>query len=130
MSDNHNSGSFLNGAFFGFLVGAVVGVLFAPGPGDETRKKLKEAHDEYSEKGKKLIASTKETMEEVRLAAEPLVREIEEKVIPVLERVQEAEESVKEEVLEKIDQIALETDESRKAVANLKKRFFKNVRKS
>jgi gas vesicle protein len=45
MSEERGS-SFFEGLIFGAVVGFVLGVLYAPRPGDETREMLKEkAHD-------------------------------------------------------------------------------------
>src|SRR3972149_586047 len=46
-----NPKSFVKGAFLGALVGAVLGVLFAPESGEKTRKKLKDKSGELVEKG-------------------------------------------------------------------------------
>ena len=42
-----NSGKVLTGILAGFAVGAVVGVLFAPDKGSETRQKLTNKKDDY-----------------------------------------------------------------------------------
>jgi len=134
MCDNNSGGSFFKGAFFGALVGAVLGVLYAPGPGEETRKKLKVAHDEYSVKGKKLLDNASAFAEDVRTTAAPLIKEVEEKVVPVLEKIAESSGPVRSEVMERIDQLVEMADEkdsnnSGKGVSNPKKRLFKGAKK-
>ncbi len=44
-----SSGNALIGFIFGAAVGVAAGLLFAPGPGDETRKTLKKKSREYSD---------------------------------------------------------------------------------
>ncbi|MCX5749282.1 MAG: YtxH domain-containing protein [Candidatus Saganbacteria bacterium] len=49
--------SFLTGG----MVGAVIGMLFAPQKGDESRKKLQEESDKWSPKIKEMAAGAKDT---------------------------------------------------------------------
>lgn len=62
------TGDFLAGVFVGALIGAALGLLFAPEPGEETRervveraRKLKEA---ASERGRTLLRRSEEKEEE------------------------------------------------------------------
>lgn len=136
MCDHKSSGgAFLKGAFWGAVVGAVLGVLYAPAPGEETRKKLKVAQDEYSVKGKKLLDDANVLVEDAKVAAGPLIKEVEEKVAPVFEKVREQSGPVKDEVMEAIDQLVETIDggerrNSSKSGSNVKKRFFKGTKKS
>lgn len=41
-----NKGSFIGGLFIGTVVGGILGILFAPGEGTETRKKVREGTEE------------------------------------------------------------------------------------
>lgn len=43
-------GKIFNGLTFGGIVGAVIGMLFAPQKGEETRKKLKDSLDKGKDK--------------------------------------------------------------------------------
>ena len=45
-----NSGEVLLSFILGGLIGAAVGILFAPSSGKETRKKLKDLGEEFGEK--------------------------------------------------------------------------------
>lgn len=52
---SRDDGKFLLGALIGAAAGVVVGVMFAPRSGKETRKIIGEKAKEYSEKGKDLV---------------------------------------------------------------------------
>ncbi len=95
--------SFLKGAFFGAAIGAVLGVLFAPDSGDNTRKKIKQKSEELVEKG----------VEKAELVAEK-IEEVKDKVEPYKERAEEIIENAKEIATEETD--------------NIKKRYFKGTR--
>ncbi|MFZ5424522.1 MAG: YtxH domain-containing protein [Patescibacteria group bacterium] len=125
--DDGSFHSFVNGAVFGAIAGVVLGVLFAPTSGVESRKKLKEVSDDAAEK-----------FDEVKIAAEPLIAEIEQKVAPVMQKVKEAEGPIKSEVLERVAQLVEEVDvmtdgavtEKKEKLQSTKAKFFKNTKKS
>ena len=50
-----NDGSFVGGLITGAIIGFVLGILFAPAPGSETRKILGEKGKELLQKGKELL---------------------------------------------------------------------------
>ena len=52
---DEGSGKFVGGAVLGALAGAVLGLLFAPRSGKETRKIIKDKSGEYAEKGKEFV---------------------------------------------------------------------------
>ena len=58
-SCHKKGGSFAEGLVWGTLVGGVLGILFAPDKGDETRKKIKKTAKEYEEKGKETFENWK-----------------------------------------------------------------------
>ncbi|MDR1997745.1 MAG: YtxH domain-containing protein [Candidatus Margulisbacteria bacterium] len=73
MSDRyqHNPGAFLEGIFIGAVLGGVLGVLFAPQPGEKTRKWLRDIKDENQDvldgavaSGENLINSAKQSIED------------------------------------------------------------------
>jgi len=55
------SGSFFDGFIFGAIAGAVIGLLYAPSPGEETRKKIKKIHDDNED----VIDDTKEKIDDL-----------------------------------------------------------------
>ncbi len=70
MYDDFRRGSGVFGAFlFGGLVGAVLGVLFAPRPGKETRELLAQKGQEYLEEGQRLYDEGRERLVEMVKAA-------------------------------------------------------------
>ena len=50
-----HSGGFMSGALFGALLGLAAGVLLAPAKGDETRKKLQNAKEDYAKKASETV---------------------------------------------------------------------------
>ncbi|MEA2020456.1 MAG: YtxH domain-containing protein [Patescibacteria group bacterium] len=102
MSNNNSGESFVKGLFIGALGGAILGVLFAPDEGRETRRKLKE-------KG-----------EEIQKKAEPFVEEARESVKKIAEDLETASGPAKEEAKKKLKDLEGE-------IAKTKKRFFKGV---
>lgn len=114
MCEKNNSSSFVNGAVLGALVGAVFGILVAPAPGGETRRKLRGVYDEATE-----------TLEDVKIAARPFVDDLEEKLAPILEEVRKASTPVKNEVVDKIEQLVDMVDDKN----NLKRKFFKGLKR-
>lgn len=116
----HGGGSnhFMMGAIFGTIVGAALGLLFAPEEGKETRKKVKKAKDDATKKAK-----------EIKKAAVPLVKQVEEQISPILEAAQQAGGPIKEQVVEKIEQLAFEESSKSKKKGSGKKRLFKGIKK-
>jgi gas vesicle protein len=53
------TGAFISGFLWGAIAGFVIGVLYAPRPGAETREILKEKTIEFSGKAKDLIDEAK-----------------------------------------------------------------------
>jgi gas vesicle protein len=95
MSDR--SGDFIKGLFIGGLIGAVLGILYAPKSGKETRediaRKTEElmarAREEYElalEKSKKAYEAAVKRLKEAEIAAKEKVVEMESKVEELAER--------------------------------------------
>jgi gas vesicle protein len=107
MSDR--SGDFWKGLFIGGLIGAALGVLYAPKSGKETREDLARKTDD-------LIARAKEdyeqTLEKSRKAYESAVR-----------RLKEAEVSAKEKIDEVEGKLSELTDKGKESLQDGKNRF-------
>ena len=97
MSDSQSGGSFLD-TLATFLVGAatgfVLGVLFAPASGAETRKKIKDQAGKTSD-------AAKEGYEKIAKEAEKGIRVVKEKTNEGLEAIKDFIEKKKEEYLKK-----------------------------
>lgn len=136
----HKSGSFSKGLFWGAIIGGILGVLFAPDKGEETRKKIKKTAKEYEEKGKETlekagvefekakekaspyVETAKEKFQEAKVRAEPYVEVAKEKA----SKVKTAVEKSGEPVLDTVENIAESlNDEADK----IRKRYFKGVKK-
>ena len=78
------SSSFLTGALIGAALGAAAGFLFAPKPGKETRKELKEKGQKYWETGKlnydRAYNMAQEAVDEIREKIGRLVDDVENKI--------------------------------------------------
>jgi len=113
MSDRRSGDGFFQGLLFGILGGAVMGILFAPEPGEETRKRLKK-------KGKELRDKAVEIAGEVEDAVGPLVEEAKRGVKEVAEEIEDAAEPVKDTARQKLDDLEEE-------LARTKRRFSKEL---
>jgi gas vesicle protein len=120
---------FMSGVMFGTLLGGIVGLLFAPAPGTKTRKKLKEVSEDLSEKGNKALEEAKEVVEDVKTAAAPLVEELEKNMAPVLKKAKAQGKDVQFQVLEKVEQLVDEVEDTAEDAGKSMKKFFKGVKK-
>ena len=65
MSDRDSSlGGFMKGIFWGGVIGAALGIAFAPKPGEETRKDLKKKGKELEKKAKKYLDNFEENWDD------------------------------------------------------------------
>jgi gas vesicle protein len=60
MANDNNGSSFFAGLILGGIIGAVLGLLFAPQPGDKTREQLRGRLDEFVSMGKSAWEEGKE----------------------------------------------------------------------
>lgn len=79
----------------GFLAGAIVGVLFAPARGEESRKKLQRKAQEAKEKYGSVVS-------EIREKTSPVIESVAEKVEPVFRKIDEFGNVVKDEIVESL----------------------------
>jgi gas vesicle protein len=95
MSDR--SVDFVKGLFIGGLIGAVLGILYAPKSGKETREDIarktedmmaraREEYDLALEKSKKAYETAVKRLKEVEISAKEKVEEVESKVEALTER--------------------------------------------
>lgn len=60
MATENNGSNFFTGLLLGGIIGAVLGLLFAPQPGEKTREQLREKADEFASLGKSAWEEGKE----------------------------------------------------------------------
>jgi gas vesicle protein len=86
-----NESSFINGALFGAIIGAALGVLYSPGKGEEIRRKLKSEADKFMDKAepavKDAIKKSKPIIAKVKVESEPFIEEAKQKINEALEDV-------------------------------------------
>lgn len=79
----------------GLATGAIIGILYAPRSGEETRKILKKAIEDYAEEGKKIYEKKSEEFQE---ALETGKKTAKEKIEVIKEKAGEISETIKEKV--------------------------------
>ena len=60
MATENNGSNFFTGLLLGGIIGAILGLLFAPQPGEKTREQLREKADEFVSLGKSAWEEGKE----------------------------------------------------------------------
>ncbi|MBI2414332.1 YtxH domain-containing protein [candidate division WWE3 bacterium] len=137
---NHtDAGSFVHGAMWGALAGAILGMLYAPEKGEDNRAKLKEAFDGAEAKGKELggkvrdelkdlTGDIKKTTKEIAEAAKPFISELEKSIKPVLDKARSSSQDVQLQVMEKIEQLVEDASSGYDDDRNMKK-FFKGTKR-
>src|SRR3990172_5572105 len=109
LKEQNNNGGF-NQFAVGLVVGAILGVLYAPKEGKESRQALKELLKVWEEKAGEITGEVKEKVVEVREAAQPIINEIR----PIVqEKVSQAAE-----LIEPIAQVVARVIERAKAELN------------
>jgi gas vesicle protein len=125
----HSGDTFLRGATWGFVIGGVLGLLFAPDKGEETRKRLKKLVKEYREKGEDALVIAKDEAEKAKVKyqeykekADPYIADAKEKISQIEKRIEEE----KGPTMDKIQDFAETLEDEAKKI---KKKYFKGVRK-
>lgn len=81
----------------GLLSGIIVGILYAPRSGKETREILKKVAEEYSEKGKEVY---REKSKDIKEALEVSSKTAREKIDTIKEKAEQVSQSVSKKVKE------------------------------
>src|SRR3972149_8302465 len=114
LMDQKNNGGF-NQFALGIIIGGILGILYAPKEGKETRRALKELLKLWEEKDGQLTGEIKDKVAEVREVAEPMVMETKEKIEPFINEIKPiVQEKIAQatDLLEPIAQdVAKETEE-------------------
>jgi len=77
---SEGNGGFFKGLFIGGLIGAVIGILYAPKSGKETREELARQADEIITKAKEDFEKNKETYEKELKRFENMESSVENKI--------------------------------------------------
>ncbi len=114
MSSNNSGLEFFKGMLFGGAVGAVLGLLYAPKSGRESREELKKKSLAYKDdaeaklelaqkKAEELLAETKKQLEEYRTELQTKVGEVKHQATHVLEDGKTVVEQQKHRIKDAID---------------------------
>jgi gas vesicle protein len=109
MSDEGKGAEFLAGVIIGGLIGAAVGLLMAPQPGEETREQLRE-------KGIELRERVVELSEEARKKAGELGEEgrtaLETQTVRVKEAIEEGKKAASKKKKDLLEELEQESDKA------------------
>jgi len=78
-----------NKFLWGIGLGALIGVLFAPRKGDDTRKKLTKAAEKAKSTLDKILLNVKERYEEAKVEVLPVVEDVKKKAKPYVDSLTE-----------------------------------------
>ncbi|MCX7910471.1 MAG: YtxH domain-containing protein [Endomicrobia bacterium] len=84
-----NSGSSLLAFLLGLGIGAILGILFAPAEGKETRKKIAKYLEDLEEKGEEYLEKGREFVEEEADKIKKFVEDTKEKIVKKFSKEQE-----------------------------------------
>lgn len=77
----HNSSNSTLAFLLGLTIGAIVGILFAPAEGKETRKKIAKYLEDLEQKGEDILEKGKEFIEDETAKAKKFIDDTKEKII-------------------------------------------------
>mgnify|MGYP001772860177 CR=1 FL=1 len=89
MSQQQNNNSNILSFLLGLTVGAILGILFAPAEGKETRKKLAKYIEDLEEKSEDIINKGKKFVEEETDKVKKFVEDTKEKIVKQFSKEQE-----------------------------------------
>lgn len=108
-NEKDKGGEFLAGFIIGGLVGAAIALILAPGPGEETRARLKERGIELKGRAEDLSEEARKRTEEARKQAEEVAEEARRRAEELAEeqrsRLQEAVEEGKKTAAQKKNEL-------------------------
>lgn len=125
----HSGDTFFKGAVWGIAIGGVLGILFAPDRGEETRKKLEKLVKKYKEKGGDALVVAKDEAEKAKIKYQQYKQKAEPYIESAKEKISEIEKTIEKEkgpVMDKIQDFAETLEDEAKKI---KKKYFKGVRK-
>lgn len=105
MDQNNNSGGF-NQFALGFVIGGIMGILYAPKSGKENRAALQELLKLWSEKAGDLGVDFRQEVEKVKAAAQPVLNQVIEKAEPILEEIKPVIREKADQTIQLIQPIA------------------------
>ena len=103
MADKESAGGFFAGFLFGAFVGATLALLFAPAPGEDVRKQLREKGIELKERAGDLSIEASKTAEELKAKGQVLLDEQKARFEEAIEDGKQAAARKKEELLSQLE---------------------------
>jgi gas vesicle protein len=125
----HHTDSFVKGVFWGTLIGGILGILFAPEKGEETRKKLKKLTAEYKGKGESALVVAKGEAEKAKVKYEQYKQKADPYIEAAREKISEIEKTIEREKGPTMDKIQDFADTLEDEAKKIKKKYFKGIRK-
>lgn len=125
----HGGDTFFRGVTWGIVIGGILGLLFAPDRGEETRKKLKKLAKEYKVKGEDALVVAKNEAGKAKVKYQQYKQKADPYIESAKEKISEIEKTIEKEkgpVMDRIQDFAETLEDEAKKI---KKRYFKGVRK-
>jgi gas vesicle protein len=103
MAQGESSGGFFAGFLFGAFVGATLALLFAPAPGEELRKQIREKSIELKDQAGDFSIDAGKTAEQLREKGQTLLEEQKARFAEAIEDGKQAAARKKEELLAQLE---------------------------
>ncbi len=96
-----NKGYFVGGLFIGTIVGGALGLLFAPGPGEEIRRKIKgNAEDAFGDIFDQAAEYTESLKEQLQDMTDSVTDKVNQYKVQIESKIQEIQDEVNEDLEE------------------------------